>query len=140
MATPPALHSRIESEESHQRKREFFNRIGGKGTLPCYPERVKQSPEYLRNQSRYVHTIYRRNRRFLNWSAALLCAFGVSLLTASTLDILLKLGWGLDTEDLWGGAAFAVFGGLFWLFGRLVLSIVVGISRRIYGPDPDATE
>lgn len=113
--------------------------MGGKPTSLCYPECVKQSPEYLRNQCRYVHTLYRRKRRWLNWSAALLCAFGVCLLAASILDILLKLGWGLDTEDLWGGAAFAVFGGVFWLFGRLILSIVLEISRRIYGPDPDAT-
>jgi hypothetical protein len=98
---------------------------------------VVESPEYLERQSRLVHRLYRRNRVFGNWTAVLICVVGIGLSIASVFDWALSLGWDLGVQGFWAGLGAVAFAGFFWLFFRTILSILRGVGRRLYGPDPD---
>lgn len=95
---------------------------------------MRESPEYLQNQRRHLDALHRRTRLFLDWYIALWCVFFSALAIASVLDGVLELGWNLSADLAWIELAFAAFGGVFWLFGRMILSIMRGVSRRMYGP------
>ena len=98
--------------------------------------KVKQDPEYLKNQSRYLHARYRRNARF---SKGFLCVWSIVLsvvLLASLLDVLLDFGWGFQWRDVGGIALFLLFGALYYGFFCLTQEAVLGMTRRMYGPDP----
>ena len=97
---------------------------------------MEQHPEYLKIQAAYVHRLHRRNRRFLRWFLIIWFA-GLSLLTGvAALDIAANMGWGHDIKDVWGGLGLMAFGWVLWLFARVIMSATLGMSRRIYGPDP----
>jgi hypothetical protein len=97
---------------------------------------MKQHPDYLRNQSRYAHRLYRRQRRFLRYFTWAWLIVFCSLAAVATLDVLVDVGWGYTMGDVWTFVAFAAGGCFIWLFSRAVLSLVLGISRRVYGPEP----
>jgi hypothetical protein len=97
---------------------------------------MQQDPEYLKNQSRYLHRLHRRNRRFLRYFLALWFALFASLTAAAALDVVVKLGWNYTMKDVWGGIGMMVGGCLFWLFARGIMSMTLAMSRRIYGPEP----
>jgi hypothetical protein len=97
---------------------------------------VEQDPVYLRNQSRRLHNLYRRNRRFLNGFAILWClAFG-ALLMAALLDRATGLGWGFSPSDPLNFLGFLAFAGVFWLFSTIIAKINLAYVRHTYGPEP----
>ena len=96
---------------------------------------MEQNPEYLRNQSRSLHDLYRRNRRFLNGFILVWIALFTVLLIAGATDRLLGLGWGYTSKDLWTYVAFIGFAGVFWIFARLILKINLRYVRHTYGPE-----
>jgi hypothetical protein len=111
-------------------------RARGHGGRIGYNRPMSEDPRYLRNQSRAVHRLHRRNKRSLRRITILwLAAFAV-LTAAACLDVAAKLGWGHEAKDVWGGLLMIVFGGLFWVFANLVNDLILAISRRFYGPEP----
>jgi hypothetical protein len=97
---------------------------------------MKQDPEYLRNQSRYLHRLHRRNRQFLRFFMILWFAVATILTGAAALDVVAHLGWRYTTNEVWIGVGAAAFGACFWLFARAIMSMNLSIARRLYGPEP----
>lgn len=96
---------------------------------------MDQEPEYLKNQSRRLHALYRRNRRFLNisvslWEISFLTLFGIAM-----IDRLASMGWGY-ADDLWPFLGFIVFGIGLWIFTTLIQKINLAYIRHTYGPEP----
>jgi hypothetical protein len=98
---------------------------------------MKQDPEYLKNQSKHVHRLHRRNQRFLRYFLILWLSLFGALALAATLDVLVSLKWGLTNRDVWSAIGMMAGGGVIWLFGRAIMSITLGMARRVYGPEPD---
>lgn len=96
---------------------------------------MKQDPAYLRNQSRYLHALYRRKRRFLNIAAPTWFAFFFGLTFAALVDRAAGFGWGL-AKEMWAFAGFAAFAPCLWLFVTLVAKFNLAYIRHVYGPDP----
>jgi hypothetical protein len=101
-----------------------------------YAQRVKQDPVYLRNQSRALHRLYRRNRRFLKGSVILWLVSFTALALAGTIDHLFGLGWGFSPHEVLVFVGFMVFGGVFWILVTLIAKINLRYIRHTYGPDP----
>lgn len=91
----------------------------------------------LRNQSRFLHRLHRRNRRFLRWTARLGFAAVTVFTGAAAIDVIADLGWGYAPKDIWGGLGMMALAVLFWLIARLILSVPLAIARHLYGSEPD---
>lgn len=98
---------------------------------------MSEDPRYLRNQSRAVHRTYRRTQGILRWTLVLWLLAGLTFTSAAIFDVVGNLGWGYETKDVWVGLLMIVLGGAFWAFATLITHVVLGISRRLYGPEPD---
>lgn len=96
---------------------------------------VKQDPAYLRNQSRYLHALYRRKRRFLNIAAPTWFALFLSLTSVGLIDRAARFGWGF-AEEMWTFAGFAAFAPCLWVFVTLIAKMNLAYIRHVYGPDP----
>ncbi|MFN3943943.1 MAG: hypothetical protein ACK4K7_03305 [Allosphingosinicella sp.] len=97
---------------------------------------MKQDPIYLSNQSRALHRLYRRNRRFLNWSVFLWSTIFATLALAGTIDQVFGIGWGFSPRDVLVLLGFIAFGGVFWVFATLIAKINLRYIRHTYGPEP----
>ncbi len=96
---------------------------------------MKQDPLYLQNQSRRLHALYRRNRRFLNIFATLWSVAFLSLFLLATVDRIGAFEWGYS-DDLWIFMGFALFGAIFWIFASLISKLNMAYVRNTYGPEP----
>lgn len=96
---------------------------------------MKQDPLYLQNQSRRLHALYRRNRRFLNIFATLWSAAFLSLFLLATVDRIGAFEWGYS-DDLWIFMGFALFGAVFWIFASMISKLNMAYVRHTYGPEP----
>jgi hypothetical protein len=99
------------------------------------PEIVDQEPAYLKNQSRRLHALYRRNRRFLNITVSLWEVSFLALFALAIIDRFGSMGWGY-VEYLWPFLGFIVFGFVFWVFGTLIQKLNLAYVRHTYGPEP----
>lgn len=97
---------------------------------------MQQDPAYLQNQSRRLHALYRRNRRFMNWVVVIWAAFFFFRFAAALVDRLFDLGWGYAAVDVWASAGFVAFAGAFWVFASLIQKLNLAYIRHTYGPDP----
>ena len=97
---------------------------------------MAEDPRYLRNQSRSVHRIYRRNKRIIHWGVVLWLVVASGLSAVATLDVFTNRGWGYGTKDIWAGFLMDLFGLALWVFATAVNNLVLAISRRVYGPEP----
>ena len=97
---------------------------------------MKQDPAYKRNQSRRLHRLHRRNRSILRITLILWLALLAVLTGAAALDVMVDLGWGYSSRDIWGGLGMMVFGCVLWLFARAMISLNLAITRRLYGAEP----
>jgi hypothetical protein len=109
--------------------------MGGKRTLALYAQAVKQDPEYLRNQSRYLHRMYRRNWRFgrrflLLWSLLLFARLAVAV-----VDAMGNFGWGFTTKDIRDSLLLLAFGAGVWLISKLIHSFLLAYVRHTYGSE-----
>ncbi len=96
---------------------------------------MKQDPLYLQNQSRRLHALYRRNRRFLNIFATLWSVAFVSLFLLATVDRIGAFEWGYS-DDLWIFMGFALFGAIFWIFASLISKLNMAYVRHTTDPNP----
>ena len=101
-----------------------------------YGDRVEQDPAYLRNQSRNLHAMYRRNWTFISAFLFLWFAFFFGWCVVATLDAVAHLGWGFTDDDIRNSAMFLLFGGAFWAFAKLIHSLLLSYVRHTYGSDP----
>jgi hypothetical protein len=97
---------------------------------------VKQDPEYLRNQSRYLHRLHRRNSRFARWFFLLWSLFFFGRFAFAVADVVGGFGWGFIRADIWDSLLFLAGGAGIWLFMSLIQSFVLANVRRTYGPEP----
>jgi hypothetical protein len=97
---------------------------------------MKQDPAYRRNQSRYLHRLHRRNRRSIHFILVIWLVLVSAMTGAATLDVTVGLGWGFSSREVWGGVGMMLFGCVFWLFTRAIMSVNLAITRRLYGPEP----
>lgn len=98
---------------------------------------MSEDPRYLRNQSRAVHRTYRRTKVALRWIIVLWLLAVLAFTGSAVLDVVGRFGWGYEAKDVWVGLLMIVLGGAFWAFATLILSVVLGFSRRLYGPEPE---
>ena len=98
---------------------------------------MSEDPRYLRNQSRAVHRTYRRTKVALRWTIILWLLAVLAFTGSAILDVVGHFGWGYEARDIWAGLLMIVFGGAFWAFATFITHVVLGISRRLYGPEPD---
>ena len=96
---------------------------------------MKQDPAYLENESRRLHALLRRNRRFLNWSALLWAVFSTATFLIAAIDRTAALGWGYS-DDLSAFFGFAVFAPCFWIFATLIQKLILAYVRHTYGAEP----
>ena len=111
--------------------------MGGKETSGRYSHEMSEDPRYLRNQSRAVHRTFRRNKGILRWIMVLWLLAVLAFTSTAIFDVVGDLGWGYETKDVWAGLLMVVLGGAFWAFATLISHVFLGISRRLYGPEPD---
>lgn len=97
---------------------------------------MKHSPEYLRNQSRWLHASYRRNLRFANIFLLLWTIAFAGLLAASMFDRTAGMGWGFSSEDSRTFLLFVAAGGLLWLVLTIIRKFLLAYVRRGYGAEP----
>lgn len=62
---------------------------------------------------------------------------GAVLTLSAALDVIIDLGWGFRPGHAWIGLLIILFGGVFWLFARLISGLGLTLIRRLYGPEPD---
>lgn len=98
--------------------------------------KVKQDPEYLKNQSRRIHAVHRRNWRLMKGFMVVWSVVFLTLLLAAVFDLLLDLGWHYRWRDVGTFILFLLGGVLILGFQRVVQEILLGVARRMYGPDP----
>jgi hypothetical protein len=110
--------------------------LGGKRTLALYGQAVKQDPEYLRNQSRYLHRMYRRNWRFTRWFLLLWSLLCFGSFVVALADVTGNIGWGFTKTDIRKSLLFLAFGAGVWLFVKVIHSFLLAYVRHTYGPDP----
>ena len=96
---------------------------------------VDEDPEYLKNQSRYLHARFRRKRAMSNalaviWFVAFMCLF-----LASVLDRVVHHHWGL-ADETWIFLGFACCGLLAWCADRVISKFMLKYIQHTYGPDP----
>jgi len=96
---------------------------------------MDQDPRYLQNQSRRLHALYRRNRRYLNIFATLWSGAFLFLSLLATVDRIGALEWGY-ADDLWIFMGFVLFGAMFWIFASLISKLNLAYVRHTYGPEP----
>ena len=97
---------------------------------------MKEDPRYLRNQSRYLHRLHRRNARMLRWALRLwLLAMGAFALAAA-VDATFDLGWGLEPAHVGVGILSMVAGCALWVLATFISHLTLEMARRLYGPDP----
>ena len=96
---------------------------------------MEQDPRYLQSQSRKLHALYRRNRRFMNIFVSLWSVTFLSLFLLATVDRIGSLEWGYS-EDLWIFMGFVLFGAIFWIFASLISKLNLAYVRHTYGPEP----
>lgn len=96
---------------------------------------MAQDSRYLQNQSRRLHALHRRNRRFLNIFVTLWLVAFLSLFLLATVDRIGAFEWGYS-DDLWIFVGFALFGAIFWIFASLILKLNLAYVRLTYGPEP----
>ena len=97
---------------------------------------MKQDPEYLRNQSRQLHRMHRRNLSMARWPLILWSLFFFGRFLVATVGAVGHFDWGLTTADIWGSLLFLLFGAGFWLFIRLIHAFLLAYTRHTYGPEP----
>jgi hypothetical protein len=96
---------------------------------------VKQHPEYLRNQSRWLHARYRRNKAWRNGFVVIwLTVWGV-LFCCAAFDRITGARWGLSSYLLDLGLFFA-FGLVAWVAQTLIAEIMLAYIRHTFGPEP----
>jgi len=98
---------------------------------------MNEDPRYLRNQSRAIHRLYRRNVMFGRWFMVLWLLFVGAWIGAGLIDVLAGLGWGYRAGDLWAGLWLAAGGCAVWLFTTVIGRVLLGYARRRYGPEPE---
>ena len=98
---------------------------------------MTEDPRYLRNQSRAMHRLYRRNRLLGRWIVGLWLLFVGAWTSAALLDVMVGLGWGYKAGDVWFGLLLAAGGCAVWLFTAAVGRVAMAIARRRYGPEPE---
>lgn len=64
-----------------------------------------------------------------------LLAISAFTLTA-VLDVVGGGDRGHEAKDIWIGLLMLAFGGVFWVFATIIGHVVLGVCRRLYGPDP----
>lgn len=109
---------------------------GGKATFASYSQGMNEDPRHLRNESRSAHRLHRRNMRMLRWFMILWLIGFAALTGAAAIDVIAHVGWGYEAKDIWDGLLMIVFGCAFWVFATIINHVVLGISRRLYGPEP----
>ena len=109
---------------------------GGKATFASYSQGMNEDPRNLRNESRSAHRLHRRNMRMLRWFMILWLTGFAALTGAAAIDVVAHVGWGYEAKDIWDGLLMIVFGCAFWVFATIINHVVLGISRRLYGPEP----
>lgn len=72
-------------------------------------------------------------RRF----AVLWLVFVLAMTGAGIFDVVWDFGWGYKAKDVWGGLLMLALGGAFWAFATLIAHVLLAISRRLYGPEPE---
>ena len=97
---------------------------------------MAEDPRYLRNQSRVVHRLHRRNKWLLRWGVTLWLIAVLAFTAAAAFDVIANLGWGHEPRNIWIGLLMAAGGCAFWVFATTVSNVVLAISRRLYGPEP----
>lgn len=97
--------------------------------------RMKQDPEYLRNQSRRIHAQYRRNRALSNILTSIWVVVFGALFCGSVLDWALSARWGLAGQ-MRAFAGFVFFGSAVWCFQTAVAKVILAYARHTYGPEP----
>jgi hypothetical protein len=110
--------------------------MGGKRIVALYAQTVKQDPEYLRNQSRYLHRMYRRNWRFTRWFLLLWSLFFFGRFAVAAADVVGGFGWGFAVRDIWDSLLFLAFGAGMWLFTSLIHAVLLAYVRHTYGREP----
>ncbi|WP_432768611.1 MAG: hypothetical protein HEQ22_14740 [Sphingopyxis sp.] len=88
---------------------------------------MEQDSRYLQNQSRRLHALYRRNRRFLNIFVTSWLITFLSLFLLATVDRIGALEWGY-ADDMWVLMGFALFGAIFWIFASLMSKLNLHMS------------
>lgn len=71
------------------------------------------------------------------WIAVLWLVVVLTITGAAIVDLVWDLGWGYQPKDVWVGLMMVIFGGAFWSFATFIAHVVLGISRRLYGPEPE---
>lgn len=97
---------------------------------------MDEDPRYLQNESRSAHRLHRRNMRMLRWFMILWLTGFSAVIGAAAIDVIAHVGWGFEAKDIWGGLLMIVFGCAFWVLATIINHVVLGISRRLYGPEP----
>ena len=97
--------------------------------------RVKQHPEYLKNQSRQGHARCRRSQAWSNAMTIIWLIITLSLFGAALIDWVARLQWGL-AEAKWVFFGGAIFGVVCWCVNRAINKIILAYIRHTYGPDP----
>ena len=72
----------------------------------------------------------------LRWFVIIWLMFGVIITGAAVLNVFGDFGWGYGTREIWAGLLMLVFGCGFWVFATVISRLVLGVSRRLYRPDP----
>ena len=98
---------------------------------------MSEDPRYLRDQSRAVHRTYRGTKVVLRWTIILWLLAVLAFTGSAIVDVVGDFGWGYEAKDVRAGLLMIVFGGVFWAFATLIVRVVLGISRRLYAPEPD---
>ena len=101
---------------------------------------MKEGPEYLRTQSRYLHRRYRRTWRFVRWFLLVWSLFFFGRFAVATLDVLGGFERGFTQRDIWNSLLFLAFGGGMWLFTSLIHGVLLAYVRHTYGPEPADTD
>jgi hypothetical protein len=97
---------------------------------------VKQDPEYLRNRSRQLHRMLRRNLSMARWFLMLWSLFFFGRFLIATVGVVGHFNWGLTTTDIWDSLLFLLFGAGFWLFIRAIYAFLLAYTRHTYGSAP----
>ena len=109
--------------------------MGGKRTFGLYAQVVKQDPEYLRTQSRYLHRLYRRNWQFARGFLILWSMFFFGWFAVAAADRIGGFQWGFSQRDISSSLLFLAGGAGLWLFMGLIHGILLAYVRHTYGPE-----
>ena len=97
---------------------------------------MKQDPEFLRTQSRSLHGLYRRQRRYMRWFILVWSLFFLCWFLVAVADVIGGFGWGYARDDIWNSLLFLAFGAGMWTVTSLFHGFLLAYVRHTYGPEP----